>query len=224
MATVVAPARPARARTRTIQPRHVILGSLGLMMIVVWFTRDHLLLESGSPLRDRYAPIWWLMWLHGVPGALALLLGVFQFSARLRQRHLPWHRLMGRIYVVSVFIAAPVAVIVSFKLPIPTLALASIIQAGGWLLTTGTALYCVRTGQIQQHREWMIRSYPFAMVFVVVRFVTAIPAVAAAGMLGLATTVWSTIAVSCFLPSFLIEWQKLAAGRRVLKARAVARP
>ncbi|HKS66301.1 MAG TPA: DUF2306 domain-containing protein [Candidatus Acidoferrales bacterium] len=224
MATVAAPARPARVRSRAIQPRHVILGSLGLMMIVVWLTRDHLLLDAGSPLRERYAPIWWLMWLHGVPGALALLLGVFQFSARLRQRHLTWHRLMGRIYVVSVFIAAPVAVIVSFKLPVPTLALASIIQAGGWLLTTGTALYCVRTGQIQQHREWMIRSYPFAMVFVVVRFVTAIPAVAAAGMLGLATTVWSTIAVACFLPSFLIEWQKLAAGRRVLKARAAARP
>lgn len=208
---------------KRVQPRHVILGALGLMMMVVWFTRDHMLLNAGSPLRQRYAPIGWIVFLHGFPGAIALLLGIFQFSARLRQRHLPWHRLMGRIYVASVFIAAPVAVIVAVKLPIPTLMLASVIQATGWIVTTGTALYCVRTGQIQQHREWMTRSYPFAMVFVVVRVILAIPAVARTGALGLETAVWSTIAVACFLPSFLIEWQKLAANRRAIRARAAAR-
>jgi uncharacterized membrane protein len=222
MATVAAGVRPKSVRPRSIQPRHVILGLLGLMMIVVWFNRDHLLLDASSPLRQRYAPIWWLMLLHGVPGAAALLLGVFQFSSRLRQRHLQWHRVMGRIYVGSTFIAAPVAVIVAIKLPIPTLLLASIIQAGGWIVTTATALYCVRTGQIQQHREWMMRSYPFAMVFVAVRAIQAIPAVARSGPMAFITVVWSVIAVAAFLPSFLIEWQKLAAGRRALKARAAA--
>ncbi|HLV95568.1 MAG TPA: DUF2306 domain-containing protein [Candidatus Acidoferrales bacterium] len=221
MATAVAGASRSSVR-RSVQPRHVILGLLGLMMIVVWFNRDHLLLDAGSPLRQRYAPIWWLMLLHGVPGATALLLGVFQFSSRLRQRHLQWHRVMGRIYVGSAFIAAPAAVIVAIKLPIPTLLLASIIQAGGWIVTTATALYCVRTGQIQQHREWMIRSYPFAMVFVAVRAIQAIPAVARSGPMAFITVVWSVIAVAAFLPSFLIEWQKLAAGRRVARARAAA--
>jgi uncharacterized membrane protein len=221
MATAVAPtSRRRSARARSIQPRHVVLASLGLMMIVVWFNRDQMLLHASSPLRERYAPIWWLMLLHGVPGATALFLGVFQFSARLRQRHLQWHRVMGRIYVGSVFIAAPAAVIVSIKLPAPTLLLASIIQAGGWIVTTATALYCVRTGQIQQHREWMIRSYPFAMVFVVVRAIDAIPAVARAGDMTFVAVVWGVIAVAAFLPSFLIEWQKLAAGRRAIKARA----
>jgi uncharacterized membrane protein len=205
---------------RRIQPRHMILGALALLMIVVWFTRDYMLLHADSPLRQRYAPIGWIVFLHGFPGAIALLLGVLQFSARLRQRHWPWHRAMGRIYVACVFIAAPMAVIVSIKLPIPTLMLASAIQATGWIATTATALYCVRTGQIQQHREWMIRSYPFAMVFVVVRAVIAIPAVARLGGMATVTVVWSTIAVACFLPSFLIEWQKLAANRRAMKVRA----
>lgn len=208
---------------KRVQPRHVILGLLVLMMIVVWFTRDFMLLNAGSPLRQRYAPVGWLVLLHGFPGAIALLLGVFQFSTRLRQRHLQWHKVMGRIYVISTFIAAPVAVIVAVKLPIPTLLLASVIQATGWIVTTGTALYCVRTGQIQQHREWMIRSYPFAMVFVVVRAIIAIPAVARTGVLGLETVVWSAIAIACFLPSFAIEWQKLALNRRAARARAAAR-
>jgi hypothetical protein len=37
------------------------------------------------------------MW-HGVPGALALMLGVFQFSTRLRQRFLKPHLILGRVY------------------------------------------------------------------------------------------------------------------------------
>lgn len=209
---MVTAAVPARWR-RNFQAKHLLFVVFSLLIVLVWLTRDHLLLVPHSILRVRYAPVWWLVALHGVPGAIALFLGFFQFSSRLRQRYLWLHRAMGRTYVGSVAIAAPVAVIVAIRLPIPTLLLASVIQASGWILATGTALYCVKTGRIQQHREWMMRSYPFAMVFVAVRAILAIPAVAQAGLLGLETTVWSCIAVSCFLPSFLIEWQKLAANR-----------
>lgn len=157
---------------------------------------------------------------HGVPGALALVLGFFQFSSRIRQRFLPLHRVMGRIYVGCVAISAPAAVMVSHRLPHPTLFMASAIQAFGWLATTATALYCARTGRIQQHREWMIRSYPFAMVFVVVRVINSLPAVKAAGPLAGATTVWSVIATACFLPSFVIAWQSLGAGGKAARPQA----
>jgi uncharacterized membrane protein YozB (DUF420 family) len=100
-----------------------------------------------------------------------------------------------------------------------TLTMASVIQATGWLATTATGLYCVRTGRIQQHREWMMRSYPFAMVFIVVRAINSIPAIARMGEPGIASVVWSVIATACFLPSFVIAWQALAASRRTVKAR-----
>jgi len=190
------------------------------MMVVVWITRDRFLLQPDSFLRQRYSPIAPLMFLHGIPGAIALFLGIFQFSSRLRTRFLQVHRVMGRVYVGCVAIAAPVAVVVSMKLPVPTLLDASVIQALGWILTTGTALYCVRTGRISQHREWMIRSYPFAAVFVVVRVIVAIPAVARTGPIGLEEAVWTSIAVACFLPSFLIAWQHLAASKRPASPRA----
>jgi len=190
------------------------------MMVIVWITRDRLLLQPDSFLRQRYSPIAPLMLLHGIPGVIALFLGIFQFSNRLRARFLQVHRVMGRVYVGCVAIAAPAAVIVSIKLPVPTLAAASTIQALGWILTTGTALYCVRTGRISQHREWMMRSYPFAAVFVFVRAITVIPAVARAGAMGLVGTVWASIAVACFLPSFMIAWQHLAASKRPAKVRA----
>jgi uncharacterized membrane protein len=162
------------------------------------------------------------MLVHGIPGTVALLLGVFQFSNRVRQRHLRLHRVLGRIYVASVAIAAPVAVKIATILVIPTLVMASAIQAFGWVVTTATALYYVRTGRIQQHREWMMRSYPFAMVFVVVRVILAIPAVARMGELGVATTVWSVIATACFLPSFVIAWKGLMQSRPAARAQTAA--
>jgi len=220
----VATPAPGPISTRhSFQAKHLLLLVFALMTLYVLVLRDWSLLDAHSFLRQRYAPIPWLMLAHGVPGALALFLGVFQFSNRLRQKYLQVHRVMGRLYVGSVAISAPAAVIVSFRLPIATLSVASMVQASGWILATATALYCVRTGRIQQHREWMMRSYPFAAVFVVVRAILlAFPAIARQGELGLATLVWGVIATACFLPSFVIAWQSLAASRRVAKVNAAA--
>jgi len=219
---VTATSGPVIAK-RFVQAKHVMWIGFGLITLYVIVTRERTLLDPNSFLRQRYAGIPWLMLMHGVPGALALGLGVFQFPSRLRQRHLQVHRVMGRIYVGCVAISAPAAIAVAFARPVMTLGMASIIQALGWLVCTATALYCVRTGKIQQHREWMMRGYPFAMVFVVARVINAIPAVGRAGEIGVATTVWNVIATACFLPSFVIAWQGLAASRRAgAKVQAAA--
>jgi len=212
----------SRIRTSSIGAKHIVWIVFGLMSILVILRRELALLDPNSFLRQRYAPIPLLMALHGIPGAVALVLGVFQFSDRLRRRFLQLHRVLGRIYVGCVIISAPLAVMVALVLPIPTLLPASTTQAVGWILCTGTALYCVRTGRIQQHREWMIRGYPFAMVFVVVRAIGMIPAIERMGLIGIETTVWSCIAAACMLPSFVIAWQALSASRRPVKVRAVA--
>ncbi len=208
------------AQKSPIQSKHALWAVFGLMALFVLFTRERSLLDPSSFLRQRYAPVPWLMFLHGIPAALALALGVFQFSSRLRQRHLQAHRVMGRIYVASAVIGALVAIVVAIKLPIPSLFMASLIQSGGWLITTGTALYCVRQGKIQQHKEWMMRGYPFAMVFIVNRVILSIPAVQGMGVFGLITVVWSTLALACFLPSSVIAWQALAASNKAGKKAA----
>src|SRR5262249_23040417 len=154
---------------------------------------------------------WWML-VHGVTGAVALLLAPFQFSQRLRQRCLKLHRIMGRVYVACVAIAAPASIPIAVILGPEILVPAATLQALGWVATTATALYCIRTGRVEQHREWMLRSYPFGMVFVVVRVLVAIPAIDRMGELGLAMVVWPTIAVAGILPSFLLAWKHLAAG------------
>lgn len=215
------PATP-EINVKSMQAKHVVLVVFGLMLLFVLLTRERTLLDPNSFLRQRYAAIPWLMWAHGLPGAIALSLGMLQFSTRLRKRYLQLHRALGRTYVGCIAISAPVAVAVAIHLPIPPLLAASTIQATGWVVTTATALYCVRTGRIQQHREWMMRSYPFAMVFVVVRVIIAIPAVERMGLVGVETAVWTVIATACFLPSFVIAWQPLAASRRMVKVRVAA--
>ncbi len=208
----------ASARPRTLQGKHILFLLFSLLIVLVLYTRDLSLLDAASPLRQRYAPIPVLMLLHGVPGALALLLGIFQFSKRLRSRHLAVHRWMGRIYVGATFISAPVAIPVAILLGDGSLISASAIQAFGWMLCTGIALYCVRHGNIQQHRQWMTRGYPFAAVFVVVRAILAIPAIQRLGQVGLDSVVWSVITLAAFLPSVALAWPTFA--RKAAAARA----
>lgn len=183
------------------------------MAIFVLFQRDLQLIDAASPLRQRYSGIGALILAHGVFGALALFIAPFQFSSRLRQRYIRVHRFMGRLYVLGVLIAAPVAIPVAVILGPPHLVMAATVQSVGWLLTTATALYCVRTGRIQQHREWMLRSYPFAVVFLAARVILAIPAIERMGEVAFISVVWTVIAAAGFLPSFLIAWQGALAAK-----------
>ncbi|MBI5155176.1 DUF2306 domain-containing protein [Candidatus Poribacteria bacterium] len=204
---------PTRSARGPFKLKYAFWTLFGLFSLFVLLTRERSLLDAGSFLRQRYAPIPWLMLAHGIPGAIALAAGALQFSSRLRRRFLAVHRIMSRVYAVCVLISAPVAVIVAYRLPTMTLFPAAVIQSLGWMVATAAAIHCVRTGRIQQHREWMMRGYPFAMVFVLTRVILAIPAVQQMGELGVATVVWTVLAAACFLPSFLIAWQAMPPAR-----------
>ncbi len=197
--------------TKPFRAKHAWLLLFAAMIVFVVFNRDLALLDANSPLRQRYNAVPWWMLVHGIAGAVALLLAPFQFSSRLRRRYIQVHRIMGRIYVACTAVAAPAAIPIAVILGPSILIPAATLQSIGWIVTTATALYCIRTGRVQQHREWMLRSYPFAMVFIVVRVLVAIPAIDRMGELGLAMVVWPTIAVAGILPSFLLAWQHLAA-------------
>ena len=200
-------------QSRSIQLKHVAFVVLALLGLLVLYQRELQLLHAGSFLRQRYVGIGWLIVPHGIFGALALFIAPFQFSSRLRQRHIRVHRFMGRLYICCVAIAAPVSIPVAVILGPSVLVMAATTQAVGWIVTTATAFYCVRTGRIQQHREWMMRSYPFAVVFIVVRAILAIPAIERMGEVGFVSVVWSVIAAACFLPSFLIAWNDVLAAK-----------
>jgi uncharacterized membrane protein len=212
-------AKSASAR-RPVRARHLFWAAFGLLTLLVFYLYETPFLDPHSPVWAHVEPVKWLLLPHGVAGAVALLLAPFQFSARLRRRSPRLHRVMGRLYVAGAFISAPLAVPVAIILGPPSLVMAAAIQSAGWLLTTAIALYAVRRGDIRQHQEWMTRSYPFAMVFVVARALLAVPAIRGLGEPGFVSVVWSCIALACFAPSLVIS-RRAIFSRRASSAAAV---
>jgi uncharacterized membrane protein len=213
-----------RRSLMSFKTKHVFFAAFGLMTLFVFYLYETPFLDSQSPVWQHVEPVKWLLLPHAVAGTVALLLAPFQFSARLRRRGLRLHRILGRLYVAGAFISAPLAVPVAVILGPPSLVMAATIQSAGWLLTTAIALYAIRRGDVRQHQEWMTRSYPFAMVFVIARALLAVPAIRELGEPGFVSVVWSCIALACFVPSLLISWRALFGRRAVSAGRAAALP
>ncbi len=193
-----------------------------LITVFVTYMKNRGFFDPASPTAQHYAPALGFLLVHGFFGATALVLGVFQLSIRLRARYLGVHRALGYVYVASVFIAAPVAIPLSMKLNSLSLVAASGMQAFGWITTTAIALYCVRNGNLVQHRRWMIRSYCFAMVFTVARLIIPIPPIMALGDTGIEMVVWSCNALAALLPSIFLDWRAILARPKVRQTMATA--
>jgi len=199
----------------TTAPAVISRSPIKLLLFVAFFAltifatyeKNARILDPMSPIARHYAPAKWYLPVHAVFGIVALGLAAFQFSNRLRARYLRIHRLLGYAYVTSVFISAPFAVVVALKIPKPiSVVAANCMQSLGWVVSTAIALYCIRSGNIALHRRWMIRSYPFAMVFTVGRAVSLfVPAVRLSPSAGEAVF-WLAIALAAFLPSIFLDW------------------
>jgi uncharacterized membrane protein len=100
---------------------------------------------------------------HTLAGMIALLAGPLQFSTRFRQRHLQFHRVLGRAYVVSVFVGSFTGIALAAGRPgLPGTSM----QAAAWMVCTTAAFITARNRQIVQHRQWMARSYAVTFTFV----------------------------------------------------------
>lgn len=108
--------------------------------------------------------------LHGLPGALALAVGPFQFLPRLRARHPRVHRVLGRVYLLSVLVAAVMGLasaIVSVSGVVAQVGFLLLVTAWAW---SGLQAYrAIRRRQVQLHRVWMIRNYALTLSAVLLR-------------------------------------------------------
>jgi uncharacterized membrane protein len=161
MATSTLAPSSRRPRFKTI-----LWISLGLTALFVFITSEVLLL-TDYPMYHAYRlqviADRGLLIPHTIAGILALLIGPINFSSRIRQRHLKLHRVLGRIYVVSVFVGALTGVALANGRPgFP----GTCGQAAAWVVCTAAAFITARNRQIVPHRQWMARSYAVTFTFV----------------------------------------------------------
>ncbi|MGL1921253.1 MAG: DUF2306 domain-containing protein [Hyphomicrobiales bacterium] len=108
--------------------------------------------------------------IHIAGGIIAALAGLTQFWGKFRNKHKNIHRWFGFIYIACVAVSAPIGLILA------TVSRGGFVTHVGfgilsilWAFTTFKALYHVTQGQIQLHKQWMLRSYALTFAFVTLR-------------------------------------------------------
>lgn len=117
------------------------------------------LLTKQALVKD---PVWrTVFYVHIFGGMLSIALGPFQFMPGLRRRFLKAHRFSGKMYASAIlFLGAPTGLYMAFFATGGAPASAGfILMSGLWFYTTWMGIRTIRRGQVDQHRQWMLRSY-----------------------------------------------------------------
>lgn len=149
----------------------IVLGGAAL-----WFIVKSALHYTDYSL-ESYTAYYWprraALIPHITGGLMAISTGLVQLWLGLTNRVGPLHRSLGKVYATGVLIGAlggyAMALTIPAKYFVYGAGLFTLCTA--WVITTGMALYSIRRRAIEQHREWMTRSYTVTFAFVSFRLV-----------------------------------------------------
>jgi len=102
--------------------------------------------------------------------------------------------------------------------------IATIVDAALWMSTTVIGLAFALSGKIQQHRQWMTRSYAVAIVFLEVRVISGLGGWNDNVVIG-ETIIWVCLSLSLLFADIAIHWWDLrptrpVAGKAILAVRS----
>lgn len=217
MATIPAASHPESFKLVRSRGKTVVFSFIGLMTLYVLQHNERFIINHQDPIWQHYEPFKWWLLPHGLAGGLALILGPFQFSERLRKKYTKMHRVAGRFYVAAVMVAGSIGIYIQNIQQIPTFTLATAVDAFLWISTTLIAMFFILRGNIAQHRHWMTRSFACAIIFLEVRVIS--------GVLGLdenlratEAIVWGCVAMALLAADVVIQIEEMPH-----KARAAAK-
>ena len=207
-----------------LRPKYLLGTAIGLMFAYVLVHNEAFLINSQDPEWQHIHTFRWYLLPHGIAGACALFLAPMQFSDRLRRRFTKLHRVVGRIYVGGVLIAAPLGFYVQFFQErmgaSRTFSMAGATQATTWSLTTLIALAFILRGKVEQHRRWMTRSFSVALVFLEVRVLLGVTGWETLGPHVVEAAVWACNVFALFAADLVLQWQELLRARPLRAAKA----
>jgi len=222
MATATVPVQTS-SRVRL---KYLLFGFIGLMIGYVLVHNESFLVHRSDPVWQHYHPFRWWLLPHGIAGACAILLGPLQFSDRLRQRFTKLHRVVGRIYITGALVLAPLGAYIQYfneRNGGPrSFTIAAGVDAALLMVTTLIAFAFILNGRVQQHRQWMTRSFAVSLIFLEVRVIQ--------GVFGLEkipgateTIVWCCVAFSVLAGDIVIQAQELLRSRPATRVQVAVR-
>ncbi len=192
----------------------VSLAALVAAAFFVIFALPYLLLDRAVLARYEPRRLWILV--HVAAGGVALLTGPVQLWLGLANRRMHVHRRLGVAYVAAVAIGSVTAFYLAAHTALGWGFAAGITGLGiAWVVTTTTAIAAIGRGFVEQHKEWMIRSYVVTFAFVTFRAMWAALQAAGVGTLSeqLAVCSWFCWAVPLLIVEAVLQ------GRRIFAAR-----
>jgi uncharacterized membrane protein len=192
------------------------------MVVLILFYLETSAFKFLNVSQETYGIFWprrgWL-YIHVVAGISAILLGPAQFWPGLKQKYPELHRVMGVVYVASAGAGGVSAIYLAFHTDFGWMfAFGLGSMATAWIISTGLATVAICRRMIEQHREWMVRSYVLTFGFVLLRVTSALLDVGNVGSISERFTFASWISWS--VPLMITE--TLLQGRKVFAARSKA--
>ena len=199
-----------------INSKHVVFALIGMMSAYVLYHNERFLVEPTNPIWEHYQPFKWWLLPHGIFGAIVLLLAPLQFSDRLRRKFTRGHRILGRIYVVGVIVVAPLGAYIQYyeeRMGFPrSFTVLAVVDAVMLIATTAVAFVFAYRRKIALHRQWVMRSYAVALVFIEGRFVLGVTGWELMGIEIAQAIIWACLAMSILLADLANNWVEMRAA------------
>lgn len=194
-----------------------------VVLVAIWFIYAFALryLVPSDVTFGIYEPRRGWLIAHVAGGTAALLLGPAQFWFALSGNYSVWHRIRGAGYVLSVGVSSAAAISLALKTDFGwVFGVGMMALALAWIATTGLAVTAVCRNLIQQHKEWMIRSYTVTFAFVIFRAIVDVLEVA-----GIGTTTERLTVASWFCWSVpLLITESILQGRKMFLSASASSP
>ncbi|MGH8136798.1 MAG: DUF2306 domain-containing protein [Steroidobacteraceae bacterium] len=170
MSSIPIPVQHSRSRFLLI----TIVAALGLG--AAWFIATsawRYTNYSFSTYTDYYWPRRGGLIPHIAGGFIAITTGLAQLWLGSTNRTGALHRALGKVYAAGVLVGSAGAFYMALTIPAKDVVYATGLfgLATAWVLITGMALVSIYRRNIQQHREWMLRSYTVTFAFVTFRLI-----------------------------------------------------
>ena len=190
-------------------------------VVGLWFVYSFALSYLGTD-PGRFGIYWprdqWLS-LHILGGIAALLIGPTQLWLGLNKRTPVLHRVLGLVYAAAVAISGTAALYLAFHTDFGwVFGMGFAAMASAWMIATTLAAIAIPRNMVEQHREWMIRSYVVTFAFVTFQVAETVFDVATLG-----TIVDHMSAASWLAWTFpLLITEAILQSRKILLSRPIS--